>query len=156
MSNPTIPVAELSTEVLVNTFLDGLSSHIDDANEPLADPLSSRDQTEFLLTSWPTSGLELPHIIVHEFSDDASALDLKQDVDQHDYQVSVRVLARNNHELGKLKDQTRHFLQQERRAMLRDMGFAEASISTEEPQWDETADYEEIQHVVSGLVHTRL
>jgi len=154
--NPTIPVSELSTEILVNTFLDGLSSYVADANEPLEDPLSSRSETEFLLTSFPTSGLELPHVIVSEFNADNSALDLKQDVDQYDYGVSVRVLARNNHELSKLKDQTRHFIQAERQGILRDAGFAEPDVSTNEVQWDEAADYEEIQHVVSGLVHSRI
>lgn len=155
MANPTIQIQDLSTQVLVDTFVEGLIEYVD-SDEPLDDPLTSRTRTEFVLTSWPTSGLELPHIIVHEFGDDSTPLDLKQDVDQHDYAVSIRVLARNNHELSKLKDQTRHFLQKERTRTFRDNGFAEPDISTNEVQWDETADYEEIQHVVTGLVHTRV
>ena len=153
--NPTIPIQDLSTEVLKNTVVDGLESYVS-GTEPLTDPLDNRTQTQFILTSWPDSGLELPHIIVSEFSDDATPLDLKQDVDQHDYQVSVRVLGRNNHERAKLKDQTRQFLQKERIRSFRDAGFANISISTNESQWDETGDYEEIQHVVTGLVHTRV
>jgi len=140
----------------VNTFVEGLRSYANDESEPLEDPLEDRSQTRFILTSWPTSGLELPHIIVHEFGDDSTPLDLKQDVDQHDYAVSVRVLARTNHERSALKDQTRHFLQKERLDTFRENGFAEPDISTNEVQWDEAADYEEIQHVVTGLVHTRL
>lgn len=156
MANPTIEIANLSTQVLVDTFVDGLNAYVNDVNEPLEDPLTERSHTRFILTSWPDSGLELPHIIVSEFGDDSSPLDLKQDVDQHDYAVSIRVLARNNHERSVLKDQTRHYLQKERTNTFRENGFAEPDISTNESQWDETADYEEIQHVVTGLVHTRL
>lgn len=157
MTNETINIEDLSTEVVVNIFRDGMRAAADDDNEPLTDPKADQrpDDTEFVLTAFPQSRVFYPIIIVEEFDDTDERVDGQVDFFRHGYSLRITIYAETNTHLYKIRDQVRHFVESNYVKHMQD-GFAESSIqSSTAATWEVNAEVQKWEMIVDGMVFTK-
>ena len=150
-ANEAIQTKNLSTEVVVNIFRDGFR-----ASRVITDPNATDrpDDGEFILTSYPSTDVFFPLIVVEEFDDASDRIDSQGDLHQHEYSVQISIYAYSNTNLYKIRDEIRHFLEQEYKNFMSD-GFAEPTIeSSTAANWESDPKVQKWEMVVSGLVHT--
>lgn len=156
-TNKTINIEDLSTEIIVNIFRDGMRDAADDENEPLTDPKSDQrpDNTEFIMTSFPQTRVFYPLIIIDEFDDSDERVDAQVDFFRHSYALRITIYAESNTHLYHIRDQVRHFIESNYVANM-DAGFHETSIqSSTAATWEVNAEVQKWEMIVSGMVFTK-
>lgn len=154
--NETIGTSKLSYRVVLELFRDGLRSAVDDPNQPLEDPAADKrpEGSEFILTSFPSSNVFYPLIVVDEFNDTNERIDAQADLYRHGYSVRVRVYAPSNTDLYHLRDGIRHYVESKFLEHMRN-GFSNGTIdSSIAAEWEDNPDVQRWEFVISGVVHT--
>ena len=156
VTNPVIDADKLSKEVVQDLLRSGLQDYAD-ADSPLDDPLSPRDnkQAPFVLTSYPDIGVSYPHLVVRETNIDLEALDSKHDVFNGPFSAGIEIVATNATEKFALKDAVRAFIiRNYADDTFRNAGFTDVSIDgTDAIDWDDSTETESLEVSISGEVY---
>lgn len=141
----------MSREVVKDLIADELQTYLDDAD---VDPVSRSDAAPLVLTSWPDTGLQYPHVVVQEASITSSKFgNQRNDLWEHGISVLITVAARQDTEKFILKDTTRGFVLDSQNAELRDGGFHDGEIeSTTESDFEDDPEITTMQMTVTGTV----
>ena len=143
-----INVENLSAKVVVDFIASNLRDEI-------VDPLGTRDSNvaDFVLTSFPDKGVLYPHIICGERSDSSVAVDNNRILREHNYVGVVRIMARSDTEMFKLRDKVKAVISAYRK-VLEDNGFFDIQISSNEVSVDERSEVSECDVEISGKVYS--
>lgn len=157
MMNESIDTVDLSTEVVLNIFRDGLRTAADDPAQPFQDPNESQrpEGSPFVLTSYPQQNEFFPLVIVEEFDDKDRRIDAQADLFQHDYTIRITIYSETNTDLYHIRDQIRHFVESNFVQHMHD-GFSDSSIeSSNAANWEDIPEVLKWELIVSGVVHTK-
>lgn len=148
---------DMSTEVIIGIFRDGLSAAAADTGQPLTDyGIATRPpKSKFVLTTMPSRYVHYPHIVVEEGGVTGGRIDRRASkLMKWDYTVIITIRASTNTHIYKIRDSIRAWMQDNYEA-IRLAGFTDLLISgSGRTTWDETPLVKEFVLNVRGKVYT--
>ena len=151
-----IPTKNLSKYVLTTLIRDKMRTDALDSNIPLTDPKEHTrgDNAPFILTSYPTTNVFYPHIIINEIGYGGQRLDAREDFFGGTMKLAFKIYAETNTHLFQIKDQIRDWLQRHVTYFNR-QGFTELQFdSSVDTTWDEMATVKTMEITVSAKPYT--
>ena len=126
------------------------------AGTPLTDPEKDnrpKNDDKFVLTSFPSTLIHYPHIIVQENNNQLRRMDARVDQQEGPYSVKLTLKAKNNDHIFSIRDGLKAWLH-DSYVTLRDGGFTEPSLDNAIPtRWDPTGKIKTMEMVITGTVY---
>lgn len=155
-SNPVLDNHSISKSVVQDLFRKELQDWADDDTTPLTDPHAPRDSDDapFVVTSYPDQGLRYPHIVVDESNIVSTAFDNRRELWEHDVNIELEILARQDTEKFVLKDATRGFVLSTQGTQ-QSAGFADGDIAgSTASSWESDPEVVAHQLTINGTVYS--
>jgi len=150
----TVPPGKASETIVRDTIRDGLRSAATDETATLDDPNAPRDDSQFVLTSYPDRRVEYPHIVVREVGDSGERRDSRTDLWLHNYTVRVELLGRSATEAMNMRAGVKAWFQRNY-AALRDAGFVDVALDGSTPMnWEGDQSVSALQVTYTGDLYT--
>lgn len=152
-----IATENLSTEIVVNQFRDPLRAAAGpNDTDTITDPkAASRDSAHpFIVTSFPSTDLLYPLIVVREGGDSGSRPDRRVDLHEHEYDVVIQIATISTTTYFDLRDSIRGWFE-DRIETLAGNGYEDAElVSAPRTNWDNDVDTTTGELVFRGVVNT--
>jgi len=146
----------MSKTIILDLLRDKMRADLDDPNIPLKDPKKETrgDKAPFILTSYPTTNVYFPHVIIGELTYSGNRLDAREDLFQGNFSVRISIHADTNTHLFQIKDAVRDWLQRNVTYLNR-QGFTELQFDGSSPMdFDFTATVKQYEIILKGKVYT--
>lgn len=153
-----IQTANLSREIILNQFRDPMRAEVGSVGSGarFEDPQSgSRDSAHpFIVTSYPSSDILYPMIVVQEAGDSGRRPDARVGLTEHNYAVSIQIGATSSTTLFDLRDSFRAWFEA-RIDTFNANGFEDPELTPSgRPSWESDPKIKAVELAAEGTVTT--